>query len=318
MYTPVFTALTIQPDNSTVVKYADGRLYIKKHKLEGFPGNRVSSMVDTLVSLVDCGILTYNARTGNTPAHLRDAMRHILTRKDSKFTHHCYEWQATFNANLSAIVAPALERSAVYTFDGTCYLWPEKYEADSTKGKRVQCRIKIYNISAVQEDRKNKPYQYIVGDIFKFEITFTHEFFIRHDDAKISAFKSQGDIFTLLQRHIVKQFKNFVLKPLTSLELSSFYRAVGAANETEFMRKLTNPESLKVNLDAESKAIKYKRANLKSRMSLAESFASDFNFKPQVKADIADFKAKQEVNLLKLRPDLVYDPNHDKRKNRHG
>jgi hypothetical protein len=306
MYTPVFTALTIQPDNCTVVKYSDGRLYIKKHKLSGFPGNRVSSMVDTLVSLVDCGILTYNARTGSTPAHLRDAMQHILTRKESKFTHHCYEWQGTFNADLSAIVAPALERSAVYTFDGTCYQWPEKYEAGNTKGKRIQCRIKIYNISAIQEDRKNKPYQYIVSDIFKFEITFTHEFFIRHDDAKISAFKSQGDIFDLLLKHIVTQFKKFVLKPLTPLELNSFYRATGAANEAEFMKKLTNPDSLQVNIAAEFNAIK-------DRLNSHDKMFSDF--KAEVKADIADFKAKQEAEILKLRAELgLHEANQDKRK----
>ena len=312
-YTPEYSTLTITTDSTTVVIYAEGRLYIKKHKLPGFAGNRVSGMVDTMVTLVDCGILVYNARTGNTPQHLRDAMRHILTRKESKFTHHCYEWQSTFNADLSSIIAPALERSSGHTFDGTCYLWPEKYEAGSAKGKRIQCRIKIYNISAVQEDRKNKPYQYIVGDIFKFEITFTHEFFYRHsernpDFARISDFKSQGDIFDLLLKHIVAQFKRFVLKPLTPLELNSFYRATGAANEAEFMKKLINPDSLQVNIAAELQAIKDKQADLERRMVLAESFDSE------VKADIADLKA----DMLKLRADLgLYDPNKDKRKERH-
>jgi hypothetical protein len=300
-YTPEYSTLTITPDSSTVVIYADGRLYIKKHKLSGFAGNRVASVVDTLVTLAECGILAYNARTGNTPAHVRDAMTKILNRN---FTHHCYEWQSTFNGNLSAIAAPALQRSAVYTKDGMCYMWPEKFEAGTTKGKRIQCIIKIYNISAIQEDRKNKPYQYIVGDIFKFEITFTHEFFIHHEDAKISAFKSQRDIFALLLKHIVTQFKKFVLKPLTPLELKAFYRATGAASESEFMRKLTNHESLQVNLAAELQSIKEKQAALENRMAIVESYGviiqENSKSIAEIKAVLGLHEANQDKRKLRL------------------
>lgn len=302
-FTPAY-CLTIQPNSTTVVKYSDGRLYIKKHKLAGFAGNRVSSMVDTLVDLVDCGVLVYNARTGGTAAQVRDAMRHVLCRKESKFTHHKFEWQATFDSQLSRIVAPALQRSAVYTEDGMCYLWPEKFEAGTTKGKRIQCSIKIYNISAVQEDRKGKPYQYLAGDIFKFEITFNHEFFTRHDDAKISVFKSQRDIFALLLKHIVKQFKQFVLKPLTPLELKSFYRAAGAASEIEFMQKLTNPESLQVNLAAEIQAIKEKQAALENRMCIVESYGVTLSANTQsiaeIKAVLGLHEANQDLRKLRL------------------
>lgn len=299
-FTPNYT-ITIQPDSTTVVKYSAGRLYIKKHKLEGFPGNRVSSMVDTLVNLVSCGVLIHNARTGNTPDHVRDSMRQVLCRKESKFTHHKFEWQATFDGELSRIVAPALQRSAVYTEDGMCYLWPEKFEAGTTKSKRNQCSIKIYNISAVQEDRKGKPYQYLVGDIFKFEITFNHEFFIRHDEAKISDFKSQRDIFALLLKHIVKQFKKFVLKPLTPLELKSFYRSSGVANEVEFMKKLTNPESLKVNIAAEIEAIKEKQALFENLVQSHGAMISENSRSiSEIKAVLGLYESNQDMRKLRL------------------
>ena len=310
-----YVSHTIKLDNSTTVIYEDGRLYIQKHKLQGFAGNRVDSMVDSLVKLVDLGILAYNSRTGGTPAHLRDAMRHVLCRKpyfvkstnklSELFTHNAYEWQATFDSKLSAIVAPALQRSAVYTVDGTCYQWPEKYEAGTTKGKRIECRIKIYNVSAVQDDRKNKPYEYIVGDIFKFEITFTHAFFTRHRDASISDFKSQYDIFALLNKHIAKQFRNFVLKKLTTEELAAFYLATGTS-KGNFMSKLTNPASLQVNIVAEVNAIKERQLNLES------SFA---DFKAEMKTDFSDFKLKQETDIKNIRADLgLHEANFDKRK----
>jgi hypothetical protein len=305
-FTPTYTCLTIQLDN-TIVKYSDGRLYIKKHKLQGFPGNRVSSIVDTLVDLVDCGVLIHNPRSATSATsakHVRDSMQHVLCRKESKFTHHKFEWQATFDSELSLIVAPALQRSAVYTDDGMCYLWPEKFEARTTKGKRIQCSIKIYNISAVQEDRKGKPYQYIAGDIFKFEITFNHEFFIRHDEAKISDFKSQRDIFALLLKHISAQFKKFVLKPLTPLELKSFYRAAGAASESEFMQKLTNPDSLEVNLAAEIKAIKEKQAVFENRLAIVESYGVTLSENTQsiaeIKAVLGLHESNQDMRKLRL------------------
>jgi hypothetical protein len=303
-FTPTYTCLTIQPDSATIVKYADGRLYIKKHKLAGFAGNRVASMADALVDLVDSGVMIHNSRSATSAKHVRDSMQHVLCRKESKFTHHKFEWQATFDSELSRIVAPALERSAVHTKDGTVYLWPEKFEVGTTKGKRIQCSIKIYNISAVQEDRKGKPYQYLARDIFKFEITFNHEFFIRHDEAKISDFKSQRDIFALLLKHISAQFKKFVLKPLTPLELKSFYRAAGAASEVEFMQKLTNPESLQVNLAAEIQAIKSKQAALENRMCIVESYglilSENTKSIAEIKAVLGLHEANQDMRKLRL------------------
>lgn len=310
-YAPMHTALTIRPDNNTVVKYADGQLYIKKHKLAGFSGNRVSSMVDTLVALVECGVLKHNSRTGTTARHVRDAMRHVLCRKESTFTHYKFEWQITFNAELSAIVAPALQRSAVSTVDGTSYLWPKKFVAGTEKGKVIECGIKIYNTSAVQDDRKGKPYQQLPGDIFKFEITFNHQFFYRQNEtlkrqgkkpdfARISDFKSQHDIFVLLQKHIVKQFRRFVLKPLNDDELKAFYHATGTT-EVEFMRKLKNPASLQINMNSVA-------MDIQNRLTAVE------NKVDKNTADIENIKTKLAMyafsqDMRKVRPDAAYKPN---------
>jgi len=323
-YAPMHDRLTIQPDNSTVVKYSEGRLYIKKHKLAGYSDSRVSSMVDTLVALVECGVMKHNSRTGTTARRVRDAMQHVLCRKESRFTHHKFEWQATFNAELSAIVAPALQREAVYTDDGMCYLWPEKFVAGTTKGRRIECSIKIYNITAVQDDRKGKPYQYLPGDVFKFEITFNHQFFLRQakskpDFARISDFKSQHDIFALLQKHIVKQFKQFVLKPLNNDELTAFYHATGTTSEVEFMRKLKNPASLQTNADNEMATITTRQdafeKTIQTLVKHVEYYRDDeiaFRAKTtaefeKINATLAQYAASQDMR--KIRPDAAYKPN---------
>ena len=108
----------------------------------------------------------------------------------------------------------------------------------------------------------------------------------------------------MLLKHIVKQFKQFVLKPLTPLELKSFYRAAGAASEIEFMQKLTNPESLQVNLAAEIQAIKEKQAALENRMCIVESYGVTLSANTQsiaeIKAVLGLHEANQDLRKLRL------------------
>lgn len=108
----------------------------------------------------------------------------------------------------------------------------------------------------------------------------------------------------MLQKHIVKQFKQFVLKPLTPLELKSFYRATGAESEAEFMSKLTNPDSLQVNIAAEFKAIKEKQAELESRMVIVESYGVTIleNSKSiaEIKAALGLHESNQDMRKLRL------------------
>jgi hypothetical protein len=72
-----------------------------------------------------------------------------------------YEWCITFNAEISLLLLPAIQRECVENIDGCYYLY---------RGKSIQCKIRVYNITAMAEDRKNKPYRYITGDLMKFEV----------------------------------------------------------------------------------------------------------------------------------------------------
>jgi hypothetical protein len=240
---------TIQLDKYTVVIY-NGRdtLFIKIHKLAHFTGNRYRALINTLV---DCNVFVHKARVANpTATHKRDSMRNILKRD---FGLNEFEWSFTFNSEISAFVAPALKRSAVLTLDGTSYLYPPVYEAGSNKNKFIQCEAKIYNISALQEGRIGKPYQYIVGDIFKFEVTYTKAFFKskHHQYAKISAFKTQRDIFNLLLKDNLGQFQSHVLNNLTYLEKGRLCNSTGTKTIGDFMQKLSNDVSLQTNVDTD-------------------------------------------------------------------
>jgi hypothetical protein len=153
---------TIRPDRYTIVIY-NGRdtLFIKIYKLAHFTGSRYRTLINTLIG---CNVFVHKARVSNpTKKHKYNSMRLILQRD---FGLHEYEWGFTFNAEISAHVAPALQRSAVLTLDCMSYLYPPLLEAGSGKNTVILCRAKIYNITAMQESRMDKPYQYIAGDLF--------------------------------------------------------------------------------------------------------------------------------------------------------
>jgi hypothetical protein len=236
LYTPLY-CLTIKPDKYTVVIYDRNVVYIKIFNLAHFDKSRYRTLIQ---ALVDCEVFVHNARVANpTPKHKRDSMRQILKR-DFKLNE--YEWGLTFNPEISRILLPVIQREAIVNIDDCYYL---------NKGKRIQCRIKVYNVSALAEDRRGKPYQYIVGDLMKFEVTFTHEFFIHHGYAEISKFTSQIEIFSLLLDDILKQFTQHLLNKLTKFEEKNLYLVTGTNKKGDFMQKLSTPDSLQTILDTD-------------------------------------------------------------------
>jgi hypothetical protein len=236
LYTPLY-CLTIKPDKYTVVIYDRNVVYIKIFNLAHFDKSRYRTLIQ---ALVDCEVFVHNARVANpTPKHKRDSMRQILKR-DFKLNE--YEWGLTFNPEISRILLPVIQREAIVNIDDCYYL---------NKGKRIQCRIKVYNVSALAEDRRGKPYQYIVGDLMKFEVTFTHEFFVHHGYAEISKFTSQIEIFSLLLDDILKQFTQHLLNKLTKFEEKNLYLVTGTNKKGDFMQKLSTPDSLQTILDTD-------------------------------------------------------------------
>ena len=236
LYTPLY-CLTIKPDKYTVVIYDRNVVYIKIFNLAHFDKSRYRTLIQ---ALVDCEVFVHNARVANpTPKHKRDSMRQILKR-DFKLNE--YEWGLTFNPEISRILLPVIQREAIVNIDDCYYL---------NKGKRIQCRIKVYNVSALAEDRVGKPYQYIVGDLMKFEVTFTHEFFVHHGYAEVSKFTSQIEIFSLLLDDILKQFTQHLLNKLTKFEEKNLYLVTGTNKKGDFMQKLSTPDSLQTIRDAD-------------------------------------------------------------------
>jgi len=240
LYTPIYR-LTIKPDKYTVVIYDRNTFFIKIFNLAHFDKSRYRTLIN---ALIDCDVFIHKARVANpTQKHKYDSMRLILKRD---FGLHEYEWGLTFNGEISSILLPAIQREAIVNIDDCYYL---------NKGKRIQCKIKVYNVSALSEDRRGKPYQYIVGDLMKFEATFQREFFIHHGYASIPSFTSQIAIFSLLLTDILKQFNQHLLKKLTKFEAKKLYSATGTS-KGNFMQKLTNPESLQTLLDGDLLAMK--------------------------------------------------------------
>jgi hypothetical protein len=236
LYTPLY-CLTIKPDKYTVVIYDRNVIYIKIFNLAHFDKSRYRTLIQVLV---DCEVFVHNPRVANpTPKHKRDSMRQILNR-DFKLNE--YEWGLTFNPEISRILLPVIQREAIVNIDDCYYL---------NKGKRIQCRIKVYNVSALAEDRRGKPYQYIVGDLMKFEVTFTHQFFIHHGYAEVSKFTSQIEIFILLLDDILKQFTQHLLNKLTKFEEKNLYLVTGTNKKGDFMQKLSTPDSLQTLLDTD-------------------------------------------------------------------
>jgi hypothetical protein len=285
---------TIQPDKYTVLIY-NGRNHfqIKIHKLAHFAGCRYRTLLNTLV---DCNVFVHKARVSNpTRNHKRDSMRNILKRD---FKMNMFEWGFTFNAEISAFVAPALRRSAVLTLDGMSYLYPPLFESGSGKNKVIQATAKIYNVSALQESRKDNPYEYIVGDIFKFEITYTPAFFQskNHKYATIPAFKLQRDIFALLLKDNLGQFEKHVLNNLTKNEKTKLFIATGTPNLGEFMQKLSNAVSLQTNVDIDGRVILDRLAALEN-LSF-ERYAEFCAFR----AETRDFMATQQSNVDMRKP----------------
>jgi hypothetical protein len=293
---------TIQPDKYTVVIY-NGRdtLFIKIHKLAHFTGSRYRTLINTLLG---CNVFVHKARVSNsTQKHKYNSMRLILQRD---FGLHEYEWGFTFNAEISAFVAPALQRSAVLTLDGMSYLYPPLLEAGSGKNTVIQCRAKIYNVTAMQESRKGKPYQYIAGDLFKFEITYTSAFFKskNHQYAAIPAFKTQRDIFSLLLKDNLGRFEKHVLKPLTCIEKHKLCKVTGIKTIGDFMPKLSDDVSLQTNVDIDRKMIIERFSALEKLIFERENITSKRH------AEFCDFRAEtrefiaqhqNNVDMRKLR-----------------
>ena len=241
LYTALY-CLTIKPDKYTVVIYDRNTFYIKIFNLAHFDKSRYRTLIQ---ALVDCEVFVHKARVPNpTATHKRDSMRQILKR-DFKLNE--YEWGLTFNPEISSVLLPVIQREAIINIDDCYYL---------NKGKRIQCKIKVYNVSALSEDRRGKPYQFIAGDLMKFEVTFTHEFFIHHNYASVSKFTSQIEIFGLLLEDILKQFTQHLFNKLTKFEVKNLYLVTGVSTKGDFVKKLTNPDSLQTLLDGDLLTLK--------------------------------------------------------------
>jgi hypothetical protein len=260
LYSPQY-CLTIKPDKYTVVIYDRNTFYIKIFNLAHFDKSRYRTLLQTLV---DCDVFIHKSRVINpTPKHKRESMRLILKRD---FGLHEYEWGLTFNSEISNILLPVIQREAIVNIDDCYYL---------NKGKRIQCKIKVYNVSALSEDRRGKPYQYIVGDLMKFEATFQPEFFIHHGYATIASFTSQLAIFSLLLTDILKQFNQHLFNKLTKFEKNKLYLATGTT-KGNFMDKLTNPDSLQTMLDGDVLMLK-KQVNALFSLIEANTIATKAN-----------------------------------------
>lgn len=235
LYTPTY-ALTCKPDEYTVLIYDRNTFFINIHKLAHFAGSRQKALIDTLVN---CEVFVHNAKVADpTAKHKRDSMAVILKRD---FKPNTYEWGLSCNGELSKIILPAVLRGALPSdTPGTYYLY--------RGNKRIQCKIKVYNVTA-RDDRKGQPYQYIVGDIMKFEVTFQREFFIHHGYATTAKFKTQTDSFNILVADILKQFSQHLLNKLSSFEKKQLLKATGTKTIGEFMQKHITPESLQTNRD---------------------------------------------------------------------
>lgn len=240
LYAPIYR-LTIKPDKYTVLIYDRNTFFIKIFNLAHFDKSRYRALIK---AIEDCDVFVHKSRVANpTRKHKYDSMRLILMRD---FGLNEYEWSLTFNGEISRILLPVIQREAIVNIDDCYYL---------NKGKRIQCKIKVYNVSAMAEGRRGKPYKYITGDLMKFEVTFQHEFFIHHGYATITRFTSQFAIFSLLLADILKQFNQHLLNKLTTFETKNLYQATGTTRGT-FMQKLMNPESLQTMLDTDLQALK--------------------------------------------------------------
>lgn len=240
LYAPTYR-LTIKPNKYTVLIYDKNVFYIKIYNLAHFDKSRYRALIQ---ALIECDVFVHKARVNSpTKKHKYDSMRLILKR-DFKLNE--YEWSLTFNSQISRVLLPVIQREAIINIDDCYYL---------NKGRRIQCKIKVYNVSAMAEGRRGKPYKYITGDLMKFEATFLHEFFIHHGYATITSFTSQIAVFSLLLTDILKQFNQHLLNKLTTFEKNNLYQATGTTKGT-FMQKLTNPDSLRTMLDTDLQTLK--------------------------------------------------------------
>lgn len=239
-------------DKYVSFSYAGNMLFIKLSKLSNFTDSRYRALID---ALTNDDIFTHNARKPVTYKTSYNNFRQILLRDFGLFE---YEWGLTFNAVISAAIYPALTRIAPRIYKNTFYLYD---------GKRTQCKIKAYNITAANDNNRHLSSEYCRGDRLKFEVTYRKEYFIKRPDLTVNYLTFQNDIAGALLLDNKKQLSAHLVDKLTRHELNALLDAACVGNKGDFMRIIEDDRSTQVSTDARINSIELEIIKFKAVIS---------------------------------------------------
>jgi len=218
-YRPIFK-LYCKIDSDTVIEYSQNKLSIRIHKLSHFTQNRFKTLVR---AILNCGLFEYKHRTELSQKRLYNAARQTLLRR---FYIRRYEWCLIFNPDISAVIYPNLHAISSRIHGNTFYLHDTP---------RSQCKVKVYNIDAANRGCRAATEFKQGEDRLKFEITYKHEFFRRHDSLTIRQLTNQNAIATLLYDSNKKMLERFILDRLNCADLKALLTVALVETKGKFM-----------------------------------------------------------------------------------
>lgn len=224
---------------------------------------------------VDSDLFLPNHRTPASNKRTLEAVRNILKRR---FYIKRYEWGLIFQSESSSVIYSALTRlsklknSDIRVCKNTFYLH------EST---RTQCKIKVYNIDAAQDERLNQPPEFRQGDRLKFEITYKTKFFHDYPAFKINGFTQQSFIADNLYPHNKKQLQDHLIKRLLPLEFKRLCETVNANGVHDLMKTFESNNTTQTNIDRIDRDI----LALKATLSLQAKLIRDNDIKQSKRLD---------------------------------
>lgn len=294
-HAPIYQYFCKGFDENTIIGYSANEVTVKICKLSNFTESRYRALIDSLIAMVIDGMITHKARKPTTEKRLYNSVRQIVLRR---FRVKAYEWALLFNADISAALMPYLPDIAQHIEKGTFYIYESEFS---------ECKIKVYNFTAAQPERCKESPTYRPGDRLKFEITYQHQFFVRHPELTINCLTLQNTIAGLLLDHNKKHIESHLLNKLAKCSpfgLRRVFAAAGVKGRIEFMKLIDDDRTTQVSTDDRIRELKTRFDLLESVVNQNQSNQADIN--AQLQADIEALKdailqKENETDKRKLR-----------------
>lgn len=244
-------------DEHTIIEYSDNILSIRIHNLSHWDKSRYWA---TIRAILGSGLFEFNHRTEPNEKRLYNAARNTLLRH---FYIKRYEWGLILNPAISAVIHSVLNRLIADNAPGirqelnTVYLHDSKYS---------QCHIKIYNIDAAQKSRAGDQLEFRSGDRLKFEITYKHEYFRKHD-LTVNLLTLQNVIADLLCNVNKRLFDTKLISKLNPQEFRDLFSAARVHTRSEFMAIISDNKTVQISTDKRLAEIDYHIEQLRRTMT---------------------------------------------------